>query len=62
MTREGTAVAPNVARVYPWDEFPELYVRAPDAWDHEAAPPELDVEGSNIKYRCKTRLFFFKPH
>ncbi|KAI1300515.1 hypothetical protein EDD11_006174 [Mortierella claussenii] len=29
----------------------ELYLSPPDAWDHDAAPPELDVEGSYIKYR-----------
>ncbi|KAF9916736.1 hypothetical protein BX616_002950 [Lobosporangium transversale] len=30
---------------------PDLYLSPPDAWDHDDAPPELDVEGSYIKYR-----------
>ncbi|KAF9174889.1 hypothetical protein BGX20_009293 [Mortierella sp. AD010] len=30
---------------------PELYASAPDAWDYDGAPPELDVEGNNIRYR-----------
>ncbi|KAI8599527.1 concanavalin A-like lectin/glucanase domain-containing protein [Dissophora ornata] len=29
----------------------DLYVSSPDAWDHDAAPSELDVEGNYIKYR-----------
>lgn len=33
-----------------------LYVSPPDAWDHDAAPPELDVEGSYIRYRCEYSL------
>ncbi|KAF9371735.1 hypothetical protein CPB97_001758 [Podila verticillata] len=28
-----------------------LYASPPDAWDHDAAAPELDVEGNYIKYR-----------
>ncbi|KAF9585119.1 hypothetical protein BGW38_003828 [Lunasporangiospora selenospora] len=28
-----------------------LYASPPDAWDHDAAPPELDVDGNYIKYR-----------
>ncbi|KAG0300889.1 hypothetical protein BGZ98_008790 [Dissophora globulifera] len=46
-----TAGPSNVAQ----DDSPigdaNLYVSPPDAWDHEAAPPELDVEGNYIKYR-----------
>ncbi|KAG0046146.1 hypothetical protein BGZ83_008652 [Gryganskiella cystojenkinii] len=30
---------------------PALYASPPDAWDHDAAPPELDVEGNYIRYR-----------
>ncbi|KAF9180903.1 hypothetical protein BGZ50_005843 [Haplosporangium sp. Z 11] len=32
-------------------EDPDLYLSPPDAWDDDAAPPEMDVEGSYIKYR-----------
>ncbi|KAF9939090.1 hypothetical protein BGZ65_011509 [Modicella reniformis] len=32
-------------------DTPDLYTSAPDAWDHDTAPPELDVEGNYIKYR-----------
>lgn len=34
-------------------DSPDVYASPPDAWDHDAAPPELDVDGSYIKYRCK---------
>lgn len=34
-----------------------LYASPPDAWDHDAAAPELDVEGNYIKYRCKKGVF-----
>lgn len=30
-----------------------LFASPPNAWDHDAAAPELDVEGNYIKYRCK---------
>ncbi|KAG0219813.1 hypothetical protein BGX31_011157 [Mortierella sp. GBA43] len=34
----------------------DLYASPPDAWDHDAAPPELDVDGSYIKYRSDMTL------
>lgn len=48
----GTTAMTVVPRVPPID-YEKLYASPPDAFDHESAPPELDVEGNNIKYRCK---------
>ncbi|KAF9957044.1 hypothetical protein BGZ72_002236 [Mortierella alpina] len=45
------AVSSNKVQNYYSVDNPALYVSPPDAWDHDAAPPELDVEGSYIKYR-----------
>ncbi|KAF9937965.1 hypothetical protein BGZ67_000669 [Mortierella alpina] len=45
------AVSSTKVQNYYSVDNPALYVSPPDAWDHDAAPPELDVEGSYIKYR-----------
>ncbi|CAO3575052.1 unnamed protein product [Mortierella alpina] len=45
------AVSSTKTQNYYSVDNPALYVSPPDAWDHDAAPPELDVEGSYIKYR-----------
>ncbi|KAG0198118.1 hypothetical protein BGX28_008404 [Mortierella sp. GBA30] len=45
-----TSTTTKVQNYYSVDNA-ALYASPPDAWDHDAAPPELDVEGSYIKYR-----------
>ncbi|KAF9167408.1 hypothetical protein DFQ26_004738 [Actinomortierella ambigua] len=40
-----------VKRMKPEEANPALFAHVPDAWDHESAPPELDVEGSYIRYK-----------
>ncbi|KAF9107993.1 hypothetical protein BGX29_003846 [Mortierella sp. GBA35] len=47
----GTTTTITVAPRAPPIDYEKLYASPPDAWDHDAAPPELDVEGNNIKYR-----------
>ena len=48
----GTTTITTVVPRVPSIDYEKLYASPPDAFDHESAPPELDVEGNNIKYRC----------
>lgn len=45
-------VVPVKVQSSPIFDNPALYDSPPDAWDHDAAPPELDVEGNSIRYKC----------
>ncbi|KAG0355407.1 hypothetical protein BGZ54_001173, partial [Gamsiella multidivaricata] len=45
-----SAAVSNVVQNYHSIDNTALYASPPDAWDHDAAPPELDVEGNYIKY------------
>ncbi|GJJ69644.1 Ran-binding protein 9/10 [Entomortierella parvispora] len=45
------AVVPVNVQSDPIVENSALYASPPDAWDHDAAPPELDVEGNSIRYK-----------
>lgn len=47
----GTTTTMTVVPRVPPIDYEKLYASPPDAFDHESAPPELDVEGNNIKYR-----------
>ncbi|KAG0298116.1 Ran-binding protein 10 [Linnemannia gamsii] len=47
----GTTTTMTVMPRVPPIDYEKLYASPPDAFDHESAPPELDVEGNNIKYR-----------
>ncbi|KAG0020712.1 hypothetical protein BGZ81_009222 [Podila clonocystis] len=52
-TSDNSTLASQVARAQNSHSIynAALYASPPNAWDHDAAAPELDVEGNYIKYR-----------